>query len=68
MEKLPPSQPVHPDSITDEETLDAHPVLFESIDASAVKLSALKTSGAAGPSGLNALSWTRLCTLFMSVS
>ena len=43
-----------------------HPVLFESIDASMIRSAALRTTGTAGPSGLDAASWRRLCTSFKS--
>ena len=67
-EKHPPSQPLCRDSIIDEASPDVHPVLFESIDASLIRSAALQTSGAAGPSGLDAPAWRRLCTSFKSVS
>ena len=68
IDKHPPGQPVQPDIITKEIPQDIHPVLFESLDAIKIKSAALHTSGAAGPSGLDALSWRRLCTSFKSAS
>ncbi|MDA8002156.1 MAG: reverse transcriptase domain-containing protein, partial [Alphaproteobacteria bacterium] len=41
-----------------------HPILFDSITAEDIRASALRTEGAAGPSGLDAMSWRRLCTAF----
>ena len=67
-EKPPSGQPAHPDSIIKDNPPDVHPVLFESIDASMIRSAALKTTGAAGLSGLDALSWRRLCTSFKSAS
>lgn len=67
-DKHPPPQPIHPDSIISDSPSDVHPVLFESIDASLIRSTALRTSGAAGPSGLDALCWRRLCTSFKAAS
>ena len=61
-------QPAHPESLIEDDPPDVHPVLFESIDASVIRLAALRTTGAAGPSGLDAASWRRLCTSFKSAS
>ena len=36
---------------------DVHPVLFESLDADVIRSAELHTSGAAGPSGLDALGY-----------
>ena len=36
---------------------DFHPILFESIDAEVIRNSALRTQGAAGPSGADAMLW-----------
>ena len=68
IDKHPPSQPVNHDSIINADPPDLHPVLFESLDASIIKSAALHISGAAGPSGLDALSWRRLCTSFKAAS
>jgi len=43
-------------------------VLFDRIDGDAIQSTALKTDGAAGPSGLDAAAWRRLCTSFKSSS
>lgn len=66
--KHPPSQPAHPDTIINDDPQEVHPVLFESLDATMIKSAALHTSGAAGPSGLDALGWRRLCTAFKLAS
>ena len=47
---------------------DCHPVIFESIDAALIRSTSLHTHGAAGPSGLDAYAWRRLCTSFKSAS
>ncbi len=46
----------------------SHPVIFVCINASLICSTALRTSGAAGPSGLDAYSWWRLCTAFKATS
>ena len=61
-DKHPPGQPVHQDAIIDYDPPDIHPVIFESLDAVMIRSAALRTSGAAGPSDLDAHSWRRLCT------
>ena len=67
-DKHPPGQPAHPDTIINDNPTDVHPVLFESLDAAMIRSAALHTNGAAGPSGLDALGWRRLCTSFKSPS
>ena len=46
----------------------SHPVIFSSIDGNAIRKAALCTNGAAGPSGLDARQWRRMCTSFGSQS
>ena len=43
-------------------------MIFECIDASSIRFSALSTKGAAGLSGLDAHCWRRLCISFKSAS
>ena len=45
-----------------------HPVIFEQIDASCIRSAALRMKGAAGPSGLDAYCWRRMCTSFKAAS
>ena len=45
-----------------------HPVIFDSLDTALIRSIALKTRGAAGPSGLDAYTWRRLFTSFKSAS
>ena len=68
--KHPNAQPVSPDTILRDglEAPQVHSVIFDRIDASSIRSAALKTKGAAGPSGLNAHCWRRLCTSFKSAS
>ena len=67
IEKHPEAQEVHPDNvlpIKEISTTQFHDVLFESITGEEIRKSALKTEGAGGPSGVDAMSWRRLCTAF----
>ena len=67
-DKHPSSKPPHSDVIlsTDAAVTNSifHPVLFEGITADLVRRCALLTEGSAGPSGMDAPSWRRLCTAF----
>ncbi len=45
-----------------------HPVIFDKIDANSIRSASLSTKGAAGPSGLDAHCWRRLCTSFQTAS
>ena len=57
IDKHPSSQPAHPESLIKDYSPEVHPVL---IDASTIRSAALRTTGSAGPSGLDAASWRRL--------
>ena len=46
----------------------AHPVIFEQITARSIRSAALNTKGSAGPSGLDAHRWRRLCSAFKTAS
>ena len=68
--KHPPAQPGSPDALI---KADADPpvvptVIFEQITGSSIRSAALCTKGAAGPSGIDAHGWKRLCTAFKSAS
>ena len=45
-----------------------HPVIFDVLDGAAIHSAALQTKGAAGPLGLDAYGWRRLCTSFQGAS
>ena len=60
--KHPPSKPESPDSTLHGPPPEIHPIVFDSIDARLIRSTELRTSGAAGSSGLDAHSWWRLCT------
>ena len=68
LEKHPPGQPAHTDSLLQNETPPIHPVIFDSIDSDLIRTATLRTSGSAGPSGLDARVWRRLCTCYNSAS
>ena len=68
IDKYPSGQLAHPESLIEDDPPDVHPVLFESINASVIRSAALRTTGVAGPSGLDAASWRRQCTSFKSAS
>ena len=65
--KHPSGQPASASSIleTSGEPVDIHPVVF---DADMIRSAALHIFGAAGPSGIDAKGWRRLCTSFKSAS
>ena len=45
-----------------------HPVVYDQITANRIRSVALSVKGAAGPSGLDAHCWRRLCTSFKAAS
>ena len=45
-----------------------HPVLFDRLIGSLIRLSALKATGTTGPSGIDAAGWHQLCTAFHASS
>ena len=49
-------------------TVETHPVLFERIDGDLIRSTALKVQGSAGPSGMDATGWRRICTGFHGAS
>ena len=68
MSKHPTGQPASPDSTLQGPPPEIHPITFDSIDAHLICSTALRTSGVAGPSGLDAHAWRRLCTAFKPAS
>ena len=46
----------------------SHFILFDQLDGQMIRKTVLKTEGTAGPSGLDAVAWKRLCTSFQSAS
>ena len=49
---------------TSDEPVESHPVLFECLTGLAIRSAALRTQGTAGPSGIDAAGWRRMCTAF----
>ena len=67
--KHPPAQPLRRECLLPSTNAsEVHPVLFDTLDASAIRSAALRTTGAAGPSGIDAREWRRLCTSFHAAS
>ena len=50
------------------EPVEVHPVLFDTLTGVTIRRAAMRTRGAAGPSGMNADSWRRICSSFKSHS
>ena len=71
LKKHPPKQPLKVETIvsSNNPVTDPHPIIFEQIDGQLIRSTVLKMDGAAaGPSGLDAAAWKRLCTSFKSAS
>ncbi len=66
--KHPQGQQAHAKCILPSAPQDVHPVVFDFIDANAFRSAALRTTGSAGPSGVDAHGWRCLCTAFKGVS
>ena len=70
LKKHPSAEPPRQSALVTGETPanDPHPVLFDGIDGDMIQSTALKTDGAAGPSGLDAAAWRRMCSFFKTCS
>ncbi len=70
--KHPTGQPAHPDALLERHNNipgpEYHPVIFDGITAESIRKTVLRCGGAAGPSGLDAAAWQRLCTAFKGSS
>ena len=66
--KHPDAQPATPDILMPEEASQPHPVIFDNITGEAIRRAAMRVQGGAGPSGLDAGDWRRLCVSFGTVS
>ena len=68
--KHPHAQPPQPSAIiTPENNVPKpHSILFDRINAQLIRKTALRTNGAAGPSGLDAMAWRQICTSFQTAS
>ena len=48
--------------------MDFHPILFDQINGGMIRSAALLVNGSAGPSGVDAMGWRRMCTAFHGAS
>ena len=69
-DKHPPAQTANPSTLlpTSAHTVDFHPVLFEQVNGDMIRSAALQVNGSAGPSGVDAMGWRRMCTAFHGAS
>ena len=64
-EKHPPAGEVNIEALVSTlEPPDVHPMMFEQITGRSIRNAALRTQGTAGPSGVDAVGWRRICTAF----
>ena len=64
--KHPPAGDVVQEALitTTEDPPEVHPILFDQLTGKSVRNAALRTQGSAGPSGVDASGWKRMCTAF----
>ena len=69
-DKHPPGKNASPEALIQSSSSAplSHPVIFDQIQGCTIRSAALNTNGAAGPSGLDAAAWRRLCTSFHKAS
>ena len=69
LKKHPSGQPAHADALLHSIiSPPMHPVVFECLDGESIRSAALHTNGSAGPSGIDARGWRRLCSYFQTTS
>ena len=70
MEKHPAAIPASPSILLDSSSETQHydPIIFDFITGDLIKKASLNTHGAAGPSGVDAYAWRRMCTSFGEAS
>ena len=68
--KHPAAAPPYPECLDAafDSSLVYHPIIFDALDGSVIRAAALRTSGSAGPSGVDAYGWRRLCIAFKSAA
>ena len=69
--KHPSAQPCHAEALLDPlttQTPETHPVIFDGLTGEKIRKTALRCNGSAGPSGLDASMWQRMCTAFRGAS
>jgi hypothetical protein len=62
--KHPSKGPLCVQAVVEDQGKEFHPVIFDCIDGEVIQRAALNTNGAAGPSGIDANGWKRMCTSF----
>ena len=69
LDKHPPDNPAAPSTISGTPSVpEPHPIVFEQIDGSLIRSTIQRLSGSAGPSGMNAKGWKRMCSSFHRTS
>ena len=68
MDKHPRATPSSPETLIEGTPPTVHPVRYEAITADLVKSISLRSRGAAGPSGVDAGSWKKMCSSFKDAS
>jgi len=69
LDKHPPGQPAMPSAISDSPPAEEpHQVIFDQIDGPLIRSIVQRMDGSAGPSGLNASDWKRMCSSFRRTS
>ena len=64
-EKHPEADPILVETIVPKPAEDSfHTIIFSKLTPDVIRMCALQTEGAAGPSGLDAMNWRPLCTAF----
>ena len=66
--KHPLGKPPDPSTLLGSPPGTVNPILFDGLNADAIHSASLRIIGAAGPSGLDAIAWCRLCCTFKSAS
>ena len=69
--KHPDPSPVTPTSLVTSDTTSfhiCHPIIFDCLNGDLIRRTAIRVEGSAGPSGVDALGWRRLCTSFRTAS
>ena len=66
--KHPQQQPIIDSSLLHDPVDEISSVIFDKIDGVAICFAALRTQGAAGPSGVDSVAWRRLCCSFQMSS
>ena len=67
-QKHPVAQPASADALLKGAAAPTHDVIFECLDGPMIRSIALHSQGSAGPSGLDAANWKRMCTMYHGAS